>query len=198
MLALLASHFDVPSGRPAAVRTRAARVLAGLAAMAAMLGCSPAYDWRSTGAERGYTALLPARPQSQTRTLPLFGQSIELTLTSAETQGQLFAIGDAQLSPALAAPEQREAVLQAFEDALLRKLQGTLTRRAPLHWNGTPAPEAGRDIEALGQTADGERHLVARLLIRGERFYELIVIGAPKSLPADAIETFLDGFRLAR
>ena len=164
---------------------------------AALLACSPAYDWRSAGAERGYTAVPPARPQAETRSLPLFGQSIALTLTSAETQGQLFAIGDARLPPALAAPEQREAVLQAFEDALLRNLNAKLVRRAPVPWRGTPAPEAGREIEVLGQTADGERRALARLLIRKDRFYELIVISGAKSPPADVIETFFEGFRLA-
>ena len=101
------------------------------------------------------------------------------------------------LPPALAAPEQHEAVLQAFEDALLRNLNAKLVRRAPVPWRGTPAPEAGREIEVLGQTADGERRALARLLIRKDRFYELIVIGGAKSPPADVIETFFDGFRLA-
>lgn len=169
--------------------------------MLGLLACSPAYDWRETGIERGYTALLPARPTVETRTLPLFGQPIVLTLVSAQAQGRLFAVGDARLPAGLAAPERRAAVLQAFADALARNLQGRIVRTTAVGWRGEPGPDLGWEVEVVAAGDDkggGERRLLARLFVRGDRFYELILIGDTRSMPPDTAETFLNGFRPAR
>lgn len=92
-------------------------------------------------------------------------------------------------------------MVQAFEDALVRNMRGRVVRRADAalapggRYGPAPVPDHAREIEAVGRTRAGERRLVARFFLFGDRFYELIVIGDPALMPAEAVDTFTAGFQ---
>src|SRR5690348_2571359 len=89
-------------GKPARL-IRSARRTACLAICAILLGaCTPTYNWREVliadGAAR---ATFPARTATDTRDIPLAGQTLRFSLTSARVGDAVFAVGYAPVPPAL-------------------------------------------------------------------------------------------------
>ncbi|HWW71252.1 MAG TPA: hypothetical protein VN089_15025, partial [Duganella sp.] len=65
----------------------------------ALSACSPQYDWRDYRAnDAPYAVLFPAKPASQTRTIKLGDLDVNMTMTAAEVDGVVFAVGSAQLA----------------------------------------------------------------------------------------------------
>lgn len=88
----------------------------GAVVMSALVGCTPALNWREWRAPGStLVALLPCKPQQAERSLALAGRPVRLALVSCDADGATWAlthadVGDpAQVGPALVA--LREAAL---------------------------------------------------------------------------------------
>ncbi|HEU4621528.1 MAG TPA: hypothetical protein VFS42_04825 [Burkholderiaceae bacterium] len=179
--------------------TRASRAI-GLALLSLVLACSPTFNWREIRTDQ-WAAMFPAKPASGTRTLPLLGASVALTLYSTDVEGTVFAVGAAELPPALAdSAEQRARVAQAFERALLANVAGKVVREGPAAtspWTqaGLPPPEIAREIEAEGVRNGAKRRVTARFYVEKKRVIEVIVASDPNVEQREQVETFLAGFR---
>lgn len=184
-----------------AVGARRRLLAAGTGALAlAALGCTPRFNWREVRpAEARCVIALPDKPQSAERELDLAGDKVTMRMTSTGVGPTLFALGVAQLPAAALAPDRLEATLAWFRDGLLRNVQGTLTGTRPL----TLAAPAGRTlrtaqaVSAKGRIGDGRKAaLAARFYVVDDRLYQVVALGAEGEIPADALDTFFDSFRL--
>jgi len=187
-----------------------ARTVAGLFAVAALLGCSPKLDWREVrSAADVYAVSLPGKPQVVTRDveLPLATgpQKVSMTMTSAGVGPTMFAVGVAHLP---ASVPQDAAALQAsmafFRDGLLRNIgvRGADRETTPPPGKiGSAALRASTAFEAQGQLARaGEKpepaRLAARIYVVDDRLYQVVAMGRASDLPDHEIETFFTSFRL--
>jgi hypothetical protein len=153
-----------------------------------LAACTPRYDWREIhGTEAPYTVLMPVKPASHTRPVNLGGTEVAMTMTAADVDGALFAVGTASTPNAAAAAN----ALAAMETALVRNIGGTVRREKAAIANGI----ATLDIEAAAEGAHG-RVLFAHLVARDTRIYQVVAIGTDKTLPREAVDTFLTSFKL--
>jgi hypothetical protein len=159
----------------------------------ALFGCSPTFDWREVrGGGAPYSVLFPAKPTAHTRSIDLDGMQATMTMTAAEADGVLFAVGAAQLAD----PAAAQRALPAMRTALLRNIKGTLRREGAATVGGS---DAALEIEAAGAadrgTGDQPRVLFARFVASGPRVYQLVVTGKEKAVPHEAVDTFFTSFK---
>lgn len=168
------------------------RAFTGIALLSLLLAaCSPRYNWREVRSnDARFTVLLPAKPATLTRPVSLGGAPVAMTMTAAEVNGVAFAVGSAELADAASA----NAALDAMEQAMLGNIHGSVRHETS---NST---SAGRSIELEAGGTPAARGgdaplLVARFVARDRRVYQAIVLGPEKSVPREAVDTFLDSFR---
>ena len=176
-------------------------MLLGLAAAVATAGCSPRFNWREIRpADARCVIALPDKPQTARRELSFDGEKLTMQMTSTGVGPTLFALGVAPLPAAALAPERLDATVAWFRDGLLRNVQGTLVASQPVRLTA-PAGRVVRSAQAV--TAHGsiggsgrKAVLAARFYVVDDRLYQVVALGAEGEIPAEALETFFDSFRL--
>ena len=156
---------------------------------AALSACSPQYDWRDYRAnDAPYAVLFPAKPASQTRTVKLGELDVSMTMTAAEVDGVVFAVGSAQLADAARAP----AALEAMKTALVNNIAATVTNSAA----SASGAQTVLDIEAKGSRNGEPMLLIGRFIAKDKRIYQVIVMGREKTIVRDTVETWFGSFKL--
>ena len=161
-----------------------------------MAACSPTYDWREVrGQDAPYMAMMPGKPSSHTRSVNLNGLEVSMTLTAAEVEDVVFAVGSAQLSD----PGQAAFALQAMKTALVNNISGTVRSEKQLPPVGQP-PLPVLQLEAVGTpaaTSERTPHLLmARLFAKDQHIYQVLVLGPEAKVVRDEAETFFAGFKV--
>ncbi|GGY69619.1 hypothetical protein [Pseudoduganella albidiflava] len=147
--------------------------------------CSPKFDWRDyRAADAPYSVLFPAKPATHTRTVSLDGREASMTMTAAEVDGTMFAVGSATLADAT----QAEQAVRSMRTAMVRNIGGNVSKEA--------VRDSGIDIEAHGASNGRPMELHGRFVARDKRAYQVIVIGPEKAVDAENIDMFLRSFKL--
>jgi len=165
-------------------------------------GCSARFEWREWKSPAGYSVMLPGRAQTVERDVEFEGRKLAVAMTSTGVGPTMFAVGVAQLPPAVQDDEAaRERAIAHFRDALVRNIDGSVTATGPatlaLPPGSTRKLRAARAVEARGRTADGRATaLAARFFIVDDRLFEVVALGVDGSIDPLALETFFTSFRL--
>jgi hypothetical protein len=171
---------------------RRLKVCAALAG-AAMLGCSPALDWREVHPEgSGAMVLFPCKPTSRARNATVAGARVQMTLVSCEVDGVTFALSHADLGD----PSRMTAALIELRLALAGNLGAGDVRSAAHKVAGmTPNPQAVR-IWLAGRRPDGTPvQEQAALFARGTRAFQVVVVGT--RIDDGAASVFFESLRFA-
>jgi hypothetical protein len=169
---------------------------AALSALLVLGACSPTLNWRELRLDGvPLLALMPCKPESATRPVPLAGTPTELHMHSCEAGGLRFAVAWAdvgnptQVAPALAA--WRSASLQAI------RVEPTPADDPSTQWAVTVAGAPGvLGVKAQGQDPQGQPvQTRAAYFAQGSRVFQAAVYGA--KLPDEAVEPFYAGLRLS-
>jgi len=152
-----------------------------------LAGCNPTYNWRDHANQEGrYKVLFPAKPATFTRPVEVDGLRVEMTMTAAEVDGATFAVGAATAPDAARA----RAALPAMRLALLRNI-GAGQDEAEAE---APATQDSLRVDATGAASGKPMRLHGRFEARGERFYQVIVLGPAHAVPPEQVEQFLTSF----
>jgi hypothetical protein len=144
---------------------------AAVAAAGILAACSPKFDWRDfRSTDAPYTIMLPGKAATHTRTVNLDGQEVKMTMSAAEVDGTMFAVGTAELPDAVKAAQ----AVQAMKLAMVRNIGGTIIKAA----NGAPLAMHGR------------------FLAKDRRVYQVVMLGNQKHFDADTVDTFMSSFKL--
>lgn len=143
--------------------------------------------------------MLPARPQTVIRDVKLNADTVPMSMTSTGIGATLFAVGVARL-PAVA-PADRQQTLAGFRDALVRNIDGQVTRTAAaplaIPSGDTRTLLASESMEAAGRDASGRAvRLAARFYIVDDRLFQVVALSAVGEVEAEALDTFFTSFRL--
>jgi hypothetical protein len=161
-----------------------------LSLLALMLGgCDPHYNWRDyQGKDAPYALLMPGKPATHTRDVQLGDITVAMTMTAAEVDDVVFAVGSAPLADAAQAP----AALQAMQTALVRNIGAAVTSQA------AAADGAGStvNVEAKGMRNGQSTLLIGRFIARERRVYQVVVIGPERHVNREQVAMFLDSFKL--
>lgn len=159
-------------------------------AVAVLAACSPRYDWREVhGSDAPFTVLLPARPASFSRRIDLDGTPVTMTMTAAEVDGATFAVGVAELAGAMQAPR----ALESIRIALINNIGGNLQQaEVP---GRPPMADSTLDMTATGVARGQPLRLMARLVARDKRVYQILIIGNDEAMTRENAETFFTSFK---
>lgn len=163
--------------------------MVALGGVLALSGCNPTYNWRDySSADAPYRIMFPAKPVTHTRSVDLNGMQVEMTMTAAEVEGVMFAVGTG-LAPD---PAQAQAAVTAMKTALLRNIGAKVESESAAAAGGNTAV----DIDAVG-TANGQpMKLRGHFVANGKRFYQVIVMGKARQMVPEHTDQFISSFKL--
>lgn len=149
-----------------------------------LAACSPRYDWRELEVADGRAkAAFPAKVTTETRDVTLAGHSLRFSLTAAQVDGAVFAVGFAPLPPEARADGARLA--EALKQTLYRNLGAELPASMPAD---------GAEFEARAQAKDV--WLLARVWARPDAVIDIVASGSGKSLSAEHAREFVRSLSL--
>jgi len=166
-----------------------------LALLLALGACSPTFNWRELRLDGApLQALLPCKPESAVRPVPLAGTPTELHMHSCETGGLRFAVAWADVGDSAQVP----TALAAWRNASLLSIRVVPrpTDAPSTDWTVTVAgaPEA-LGVSAQGQDPQGQAvQTRAAYFAQGTKVFQVAVYGA--TLPDEAVEPFFASLRL--
>jgi hypothetical protein len=160
-----------------------------LAAALALSACSPQYDWRDYRSnDAPYVVLFPGKPASQTRKIQLDTVAVDMTMTAAEVDGVIFAIGSAQVPDAAQGP----AAIEAMKTALVKNIGATVTSNKA----AATVLQSTLEVEAKGVQNGEPMLLIGRFIAKDKRIYQVIVMGREKKIVRETVETYFSSFKL--
>lgn len=179
--------MHVPSSLRAGVK--GACVLAGLW----LAGCSPSLNWRDVRPEGAdLLALFPCKPSGPTRSVPLAGAPVKLTVLACDADGMTFGLSHADMAEAA----KVQPALQALAAGTAANLGvGALPAPRPLAVPGTAPADQGARYELTGRQPDGQP-LKAHMLLfhRGTLVYQATVLG--NRVAPEAVDTFFGSLKV--
>jgi hypothetical protein len=178
--------------RPLPCQTVLSIVLISLA----LTACSPQFNWRDYSSDAApYSVMFPDKPSSHTRQIDLEGMKVEMTMTAAQVDGTMFAVGTAEAPDAASA----EKALAAMKTALVKNIGATIKSEKAGKASAIGAGQARSaaiDIEASGEQKGEPMRLVGHFESRDKRFYQVVVIGKEKDLTPENVQMFMSSFKL--
>lgn len=160
---------------------------------ATLAACSPTYNWRDYSSPDGsYHVLFPSKPASYTRPVELDGMKVNMTMTAAEVEDTMFAVGSAEAPD----PAHAQAALAAMKTALVRNIGATITSEKSVAGDKSATQRASIDIEASGAQNGVPMRLLGHFEARDKRFYQVIVMGKASAIQPEQAEQFLSSFKL--
>ena len=154
--------------------------------------CSPALDWREyRPADGGFSVLLPQKPAQSERRLPTPAGEVLMRMLSVRVGEQVLGAGFADFPAPIAAP-----LMDAMRDALVANIGGKVDVERAVEAGAAK----GREFTASGTLGRGDAarpgRLRARLLVHGQRYYQLVWLGGPDDMSAADIDLFLASFKI--
>lgn len=151
--------------------------------------CDPHYNWRDyRSKDAPYSVLLPGKPATHARDVRLGELPVRMTMSAAEVDDVVFAVGSAELTDTAQAP----AALLAMQTALARNIGATITSQATV----ADGAQTTVSIEAKGMRNGEPTLLIGRFIARDRRVYQVVVMGAKRHIAREQVATFLDSFKL--
>jgi len=171
----------------------AARVAPVAVAALGATACAPALDWREVrppGAS--VVVMLPCKPSSSVRTVPLAGQSVRLAMLACKAQDRTWAI----VATEVAEPALVGAALVALRESTRANLRGREVAAAPAAVPGATPHAAQARVQVHGQRQDGvpaDAEFV--VFSHGTQVFQAIVLGAGADARSGAGASAADGVR---
>lgn len=161
----------------------------------ALSACSPTFNWREVRPDGApLQALMPCKPDTAQRTVPLAGSPTELHLLACETGGVQFALAWANLADAAQAP----VAMASWRSASLLAIgvHSAPGDEASTAWAAAvPGAPQTLGVRASGQNpAGGAVQTRAVYFARGTQVFQAALYG--ERLPDEALDTFFGGLRL--
>lgn len=162
---------------------------------AALLGCSPALDWRQAGPEHVDILMnFPCKPQTVSQPVMLAGRRLDMSMTGCQTAHMTFALAHADLQDrSLVAPALAELRRAAVHNISARVLE---QRAASVAHADAGQPDAV-ELDLAGHDPGGQtlrEHVV--LFAQGAQVFQATVLAHDKHYKADAANTFSGSVQL--
>jgi hypothetical protein len=164
--------------------------LALLCLLTVLSACSPQYNWREVhGNNVPFTVLMPAKADAFTQDIDLNGTKVAMTMTAADVADVTFAVGTASFADAATA----QNALALMKTGLIANIGGVPLNAVP------PGKEIANarsiTLAATGSDRGKSLKMLGRLYNIDNRAYQVIIVGDPKKMNDEAIETFFTSFQ---
>jgi hypothetical protein len=168
---------------------------------AALLACTPAYDWRTIqNNDDAYEVTFPAKPRSDARDIDVAGKPMHMKMQMAEAGDAVFAVGTVDLPDA--DPATQRAALDFLQQGLARNLNAAPAAHPVDIEVAAGGRLSGAEITVSGTSgtsANGQksetRQIRARFIAKGTHAYQVAIVST-KAPPPDQIDQFFSSFKL--
>jgi hypothetical protein len=172
-------------------------ILVLASACLALAACSPEFNWRDYSSEAApYRIMFPDKPASHTRKIDLDGLKVDMTMTAAQINDTMFAVGTAEAPDA----DSAEKALTAMKTALVNNIGATIKSekvgKSSAISGSTAMRSAAIDIEAKGVQKGEAMRLIGHFESRNKRIYQVIVMGREKDMTRENVDMFMSSFKL--
>jgi hypothetical protein len=158
-----------------------------LVAALALGACYADLDWREFASpEGGFTVMLPSKPARDSRELVLAGVKTTMHMVAAHAPEMAFGVGYADLPPGT----EPARVIDEGRTALLKNIGGRVTAERRLE------SPPGVEFEAEGAAEGNPMRLVARVLVAGNRYYQVVLVARAARADEVDLTIFPGSFRL--
>jgi hypothetical protein len=162
----------------------------------ALVACSPKYNWRDyISPDAPYRIMFPGKPATYTRSVELNGMQVSMTMTATEVEGAMYAVGTAQAPDAA----QAQAAIAAMKIALVRNIGAAEAREksaaAVVAGGSATRTPATSDMQADGILNGVPMRLLGHFEARGNRFYQVVVMGPAKAIEPEPADQFISSFK---
>ena len=181
-------HADTPVDRP---RNLPIHALVCAAALSSLLGCTPAFDWRSVPVPGTQLVTeLPCRPSRFQRDVTVAGTPLKLFMLSCEAGGVTYGVATAEVGDLT----RVDAVLHGLAESARDTIRSSEARFAALNMGGATPFSGNSSAHLRGRRPDGQAvDESIRVFARGSRVFQASAIGA--HLPEQALAPFEQGLR---
>ena len=142
--------------------------------------CSPRFDWREVRDSKApLRILMPAKALAFSESVKLADQALTMHMTAAEAGQVSFAVGSVELKNR----DDGGLVLAAMRQGMIKNIHGTVTKDS-----------GGPDglLEINGSLQNGTPvFMAARFIAHGQWVYQLIILGPPKKVTPEVVDTFM-------
>ena len=159
-------------------------------ALATLAACNPTFNWRDVRLEDTRLSLLmPCKPDTAQKTVPMAGQPTELMLLSCDAGGVTFAVAAADVKDA----SKVAATLAQWQSATLANMKAApATNAAALKIAG--AAGGAVLVKATGQRANGQAvGSQAAYFVQGTQVFQAVMYA--DKISVDVAETFFSGLK---
>jgi len=169
-----------------------------LCTAAALLACTPAYDWRTIqNNDDAYEVTFPAKPHSDARDIDVAGKPMHMKMQMAEAGDAVFAVGTVDLPDA--DPATQRAALDFLQQGLARNLNAAPAAHSVDIEVAAGGRLSGAEITVNGTSANGQKsethQIRARFIAKGTHAYQVAIVST-KAPPPDQIDQFFSSFKL--
>ena len=164
--------------------------ISALVVLAWLAACNPTFNWRDVRpAGTQLTLLMPCKPDTAQKIVPMAGQPTALSLLSCDTGGVTFALAVADVKNPAAVPR----ALAQWQIATLANMKAApATPAAAFKLPGLAG--AGVLIKATGQRANGQSvSSQAAYFVQGSQVFQAVIY-ADNVLP-EVAQTFFSGLK---
>ena len=186
------------AGSPRTLLKSAASTTTLLFTSAALLACTPAYDWRTIqNNDDAYEVTFPAKPHAEARDIDIAGKPMHMKMQMAEAGDAVFAVGTVDLPDA--DPATQRAALDFLQQGLARNLNAAPAAHPVDIDVAAGGRLSGSEITVDGMSANGQkgetRQIRARFIAKGTHAYQVAIVST-KAPPPDQIDQFFSSFKL--
>ena len=140
----------------------------------------------------GFSVRFPGRPKDSTQTAKSrLGDLRVFTATYATGEGNVYLVSHTDFPPGATKPENRATLFDGVRDGLKGKDGKVLSEKDA---EIGPNKLAGRDIEL----EKGKQRVRFRVVVSGDRLYQVAAIGTPAFVGGKEAGAFLDSFELTK
>jgi hypothetical protein len=166
-----------------------------LASTALLAGCFNSLDWREFRSTEGrFTVTLPGKVLHDKRELTTPAGTLSMHMDSVSVGKSIFGVGYADYPPGYLTPARANTVISGLRDALVKNIGGGKIIEVPI----SGKPYQGISVHADGGQGEHKLILDARLLVFGDRLYQVVAIGegGKGRIDRDALDLFFNSFRM--
>jgi hypothetical protein len=182
------------------ISSRLQTAACALACAAALLACTPTYDWRTImNNDDGYEVTLPAKPSSDQRDVDIAGRPMQMKMQTAEAGDAVFAVGTVDLPDA--DPATQRAALDFLQHGLAHNLNAAPATHSVQIEIATGGALSGTEISVsgasakVGATQSESRLMHARFVAKGMHVYQIAIVSSAP-LPDEQTDQFFSSFKL--
>jgi len=164
---------------------------AALLLAAAAAGCSPTFNWREVRAEPApLQVLLPCKPETTARRVPMAGRQVDLQVIGCETGGATFAV----LHADIADPAGAADTLDQWNAATLAHMKAAGSQATPFVPAGALRLPTSQRVRATGRRANGSAvEGEAAYFAHGTRVFQAVVYA--DRLRPELVQPFFEGLK---